>query len=217
MASDYAKLLKVAVAGAKALVVDTHRGFAARWPHGAVDGDPAPVGADLRSIASWMRIPWFMDGPVPMSDHAFRKVLQSPFSYHRSAGRVDGLVSAVGLLGYSGVRYMDWTQLKTPPMVTPIGGGALVPNQNAFGLYCSKFPVDGLQSDGAPTPGTALDILVRTIMKYKRASATFWELRISQAFVMDQGWWDAGQDPLNRIYLTAPDSTIDDRKIVITH
>ena len=195
MASDLFRIALLASAAGRDFLAQTHRALAARWPHGQVQGAPAAVGQELATISKWMRITWPMTGGVPMSDQSFREVLKTPFTYHRSYGTQAGLLAAVAALGYQGARYMDYTELRSPPTWTPPGGGGPVVNQNAFGLICSTFPTNWIQTDGTPTLGTPLDSLVKTVMKFKRASARFWEIRSGENIVVTQSWWDAGQNP----------------------
>lgn len=187
---------------------EVHRRNAARWPHGMVGSSPAPVGDDLDDIALWMKIPRFSTGVavlgpgrfspgVPMPDHLFREILKKPFTYHGSAGRIDGLLFAVQLLGYTGASYLDFDEVKDCPTWVPPGASGPVPNQNAFGLLCPLFPCDWLPADGVPYPGTPLDTLIRTINTFKRASARLVEIRVHQTVVTTQTWWDGPrQDPV---------------------
>lgn len=200
MASEFRKLIQVASSLARDLVLASHRSFAAWWPHGMVASSPAPVGDDLRVISEWMRIPWPMTGSTPMPDAMFREVLKAPFTYHRSAGTVDGLISAVQALGYADVSYMSWEQLKDCPTYVPIGGGTPLFNQNAFGLKCPSFP-DSWFSGGSVSSGSPLDTLIRTVMRSKRASSKLWELRITESRVVSQAWWNGPRDPSSIEYV----------------
>ena len=194
MASDLSRILGAVVAGVRDFVAESHRSMAAWWPHGVVGTSPAAVGDELRAISIMFDIPWPMVGSAPMSDQNFREMLKMPFSYHRHFGTQEGLIAAVQALGYQGVQYIDWTDLTNCPTIS--NGGPPFENQNAFGLICSNFPSDWYAATGAiptpgavigePTPGTALHLRWATVMRYKRASATFWEMKIVENFVVTQ-------------------------------
>ena len=216
MASDLSRLALLASVAGRDFLAQVHRAFAAHWPHGVVDGSPAAVGDELRSISEWERITWPMTGGVPMSDQAFREVLKTPFTYHRSFGTQIGLLAAVAALGYQGVRYMDFTELRSAPTWVPPGGSGPVVNQNAFGLICPTFPVNWIATDGTPTLGTPLDSLVKTIKRFKRASAKLWEIRIGENIVVKQSWWDGGQNPLTLNEVRTQSSTDADPDLVTT-
>lgn len=194
MASDLSRILGAVVAGARDFVAESHRSMVAWWPHGVVGTSPAAVGDELRAISIMFDIPWPMVGSAPMSDQNFREMLKTPFSYHRHFGTQEGLIAAVQALGYQGVQYIDWTDLTNCPTIS--NGGPLLENQNAFGLICPNFPSDWYAATGAtptpgavigdPTPGTPLHLLWSTVMRYKRASAKFWEMKIVENFVVTQ-------------------------------
>jgi len=194
MVSDVARIIATAAAGARDFVAETHRSMAAWWPHGAVGSSPAPVGDELKAISLMLDIPWPMTGGAPMSDQTFRELLKKPFTYHSHFGTRAGLLAAVEALGYQGVIYVDWTDLVNCP--TTLVGGLPVANQNAFGLICPSFPTDWYLATGAiptpgaaigiPTAGTPLRLLWDTVMRYKRASATFWEMRKMDNIVVTQ-------------------------------
>lgn len=218
MASDLNRFVKVAASLSRRFIQEAHRRIAATWPHGVVGTSPAPVGEDLKRIATWTRIPWFGTGivststgnltaGVPLPDQTFREVLKKPFTYHRSQGRVDGLLLAVSVLGYAGASYLDWQEVFDCPTWVPPGGGGPVPNQNAFGLLCPLFPQDWQLSMGAPALGTPLDTLIRVINETKRASARLVEIRRTQNVVVTQSWWDGPRDPSNVVIVRTQSST----------
>lgn len=185
MASEFRNLLLALAGSARDFVREGHRSFAARWPHGQVDGSPAAVGEELDLMGEWMKIRRPMLAAAPMSDPLYRELLKDPFSYHRAEGTQRGLIRAVEALGYTQVEYLDWFELS----------GA-VTNQNAFGLKAADFPM-GIWNWGEPYPpglaGRRLRVLVETILSFKRASARLWELRTVESFVVTQSWWDGGQ------------------------
>ena len=212
MASKLSDLLHAAAGFTTDLTRFAFCGFSAKWPHAKIGSTPVPRGRDLDLIGDWMRIPRPMIEGAPASDLIYREILKKPFTFHQSAGTVEGLLAAVRGLGYSDVRYIDFPELLTPPMLQQVSGGPLVLNQNAFGLESSTFPQSFAYGDLEPAEGTPMAALLRVIRAYKRASAMLWELRITDSlvvteewaaspdpdnveFVVTQEWWDGAQDP----------------------
>lgn len=179
------------------LVQEGHRKIASLWPHGVVNGSPAPQGQELDSIGKWMKLPRPARGFDLVSDDVYRSSLQRPFSWHRKIGTIDGLIRAVESLGYTGVEYMYWFELRDCPTWTPPGASAPVLNQNAFGLKCNGFPLNWIGSDGNPAvtneSQARLRSLIQTVLRTKRASAKFWELRSTYAKVVTESWWGGDQ------------------------
>lgn len=197
MASEYSNPIRAAANFTVDLVRGAHYGFAARWPHGMVGKTPASRREDLIKIGQWMKIPWPMRDGVPAPDFIYREILKRPFTHHRASGTIPGIIEAVEALGYSNVTYIDYTALLSPPTWPGGPGGSQIMNENAFGLSSSSFPRSWSGASPAVTPGSDLDILIRTIKSKKRASSTLWELRLSEAIVASQEWSDAGRDPDN--------------------
>ena len=104
-----------------------------------------------------------------------------------------GLLRAVEALGYSNVRYLAWDELTDCPTWVPPLGSVPVPNHNSFGLACDAFPANWLGSDGIPSDPAAR-VLLSVVMRSKRASATFWEIRSGESRVVTQAWWEGPQD-----------------------
>ena len=212
MASKLSDLLHAAAGFTTDLTRFAFCGFSAKWPHAQIGLTPVPRGRDLDLIGDWMRIRRPMIDGAPAPDPLYLEILKSPFTFHRSAGTTEGLLAAVRSLGYSDVRYIDFPELLTPPLLPQVSGGPLVLNQNTFGLESSTFPQSFAYGDPEPVDGTSMAVLLRTIREYKRASSMLWELRISDSlvvteewaalpdpdnveFVVTQEWWDGAQDP----------------------
>lgn len=219
-------LIVVASSLSRRFIRELHFRFAGWWPHGEVDRSPAATGEAMAKIARWMKIPWFATGVViqgttrvnpgvPMSDKNFREYLKDPFNYHQSAGRQDGLLTAIQILGYHEARYMEWYELEECPTWTPPGASVPVQNQNAFGILCPNFPGDWKPSQGLPAAGTPIDTLMAVINQYKRASARLCELRVSYLQVVTQTWWDGPRDPNNVQLVRSQSSTNVDPIVVI--
>lgn len=197
MASEFSNIIHAASAFVSDFLRVAAYGFSARWPHCKVGGTPSARTADLDLIGQWMRIPRPMSGGVPAPDPLYREILKAPFSYHQAAGTEKGLLDAIRALGYYDVRYLSFQELRDPPLVQAVPGGPFVANQNAFGFMSSLFPVSWHAGLAMPSPGSDMDILLRTIRSYKRSSAVIWELNISETWVVSQEWWEGGQDPDN--------------------
>ena len=198
--SEFRRFLVVGASIASDLIQEGNRKIASLWPHGTVAGSPAPQGEELDAIGRWMKIPRPLSGSSLVSDEVYRPTLQRPFSWHRKIGTQDGLIRAVEALGYTGVSYLFWNELQDCPTWTPpveLGGPAVALNQNAFGLMSKDFPANWVASGGIPTGNTEIALrmrsLIQTVMRYKRASATFWELRSTYAEVVTQSWWEGPQ------------------------
>ena len=194
MASEFSNPIRAAAAFTVDLIRSAHYAFASRWPHGMVGDTPASRHDDLVNIGKWMKIPWPMRDGVLAPDFHYREIVKRPFSYHRSAGTVQGIIAAVQALGYSDVP----EGLLTPPTWPGGPGGSQIINENAFGLASSSFPRSWVGTSPIPDPSSDLGTLIRTINKVKRASARLWELRFTNpALVVSQEWSDAGRDPDN--------------------
>lgn len=195
--SNVWRLLVTGAAISADLVQHGHRKIAALWPNGTVSGSPAAQGSELDNIGKWMKIPRPASGTSLVSDGVYRATLQRPFSWHRKTGTIEGLIRAVEALGYSGVTYMSWDELQDVPMWTPHGESVPVENENAFGLRCNGFPANWLSSDGVPSGSDEMSrrirSLISTVLRAKRASAKFWEIRTSDSKVVTQSWWEGGQ------------------------
>lgn len=191
--SNLWRLLVAGASMARDFLMEGHRMIAALWPHGAVDGTPAAQGEELDSIGKWMKMPRMGFGSTPVPDATYRQALQRPFSWHQLAGTELGLLRAVEALGYSNVRYLAWDELTDCPTWVPPLGSVPVPNHNSFGLACDAFPANWLGSDGVPSDPAAR-VLLSVVMRSKRASATFWEIRTSESRVVTQAWWEGPQD-----------------------
>lgn len=189
-------LWRLLVSGASLVrdfLMDGHRKIAALWPHGTVDGSPAPQGDDLDLMGKWMRLPRPGSGSSSVPDSVYRRALQDPFGLHQLAGTEAGLLRAVEALGYTNVRYLAWDDLTDCPTWVPPSASVPIPNQNSFGLACDGFPSNWLASSGSPSD-PALQSLLVVVMRSKRASATFWEIRSTESRVVTQDWWEGPRD-----------------------
>lgn len=214
--SNVWRLMVVAAAIIRQLVMFGHRRIAAMWPHGLVDGSPAPQGAELDHIGIWTAIPRPSAGMGPAIDYIYREILKRPFSWHREEGTVAGIIRAVESLGYTNVSYIPWNGLTDCPTWIPPEESSPVFNQNAFGVYCDGFPANWLASSGVPSGSTMNDArmrsLIQAVLGAKRASAKFWEIRIGESYVVTQPWWEAGQiDPPEFV---APQNNLNDFVVV---
>ena len=195
--SNVWRLLVTGASIASDLVQHGHRKIASLWPHGVVNGSPAPQGQELDAIGKWMKLPRSARGTTLVGDDVYRATLQQPFSWHGKIGTIEGLIRAVESLGYTGVTYLFWYELRDCPTWTPPGETTPVLNQNAFGLMCNGFPTNWIGSDGIPVASgevsARLRSVIQTVLRTKRASAKFWEVRSTYAKVVTQAWWEGGQ------------------------
>lgn len=191
--SNFWRLLVAAASMVRDFLMGGHRMVAAIWPHGTVAGSPAAQGAELDDMGKWMKLPRLGFGRTSVSDDVYRRALQRPFSWHQMAGTMDGLLRAVEALGYSNVRYLAFDELTDCPTWVPPGETLAVLNPNTFGLACDAFPANWLASDAAPVDSD-LQSLIAVVMRSKRASARFWEIRAGESRVVTQAWWEGPQD-----------------------
>ena len=195
--SNVWRLLVTGASIASDLVQHGHRKIASLWPHGVVNGSPAPQGQELDAIGKWMKLPRAARGTTLVGDDVYRATLQRPFSWHRKIGTIEGLIRAVESLGYTGVTYLFWYELRDCPTWIPPGESVPVLNQNAFGLMCNGFPTNWIGSDGIPVASgevnARLRSVIQTVLRTKRASAKFWEVRSTYAKVVTQAWFEGDQ------------------------
>jgi hypothetical protein len=209
--SEFRNLIVTATAAVRDFIKDGHRLASARWPHGKVAGSPSPIGRELDDIGVWMKIPRPVVGNAPASDSQYRGRLQKPFTYHRAAGRHDGLLAAVEALGYTNVQYLSAFEVQDPPLWVPVGGGPAVINQNCFGLRSDNFPVGWVFGSPIPTNpviGRQVRALIEVVNRFKRASARLHEIRVGESKVVTQSWWNSSQDMASIGYVgeeTGPD------------
>lgn len=195
--SEFRNLILAGVAALRDLVLEGHRGAAARWPHGTVGGTPAASALELDEIGRWMKIPRPVVGTQPASDSQYRGRLKKPFTYHRAVGTHDGLIAAVEALGYTGVQYLSAYEVEDPPVWFPLSGGPAVINQNCFGLRSDNFPAGWVSGNPLPSDPVAnrqIRALIEVVNRFKRASARFHEIRVDEAKVVTQSWWEGPRD-----------------------
>lgn len=214
--SNVWRLMVVAGAIVRQFVMRGHRRIAAMWPHGLVDGSPAPQGIELDHIGIWEALPRPSAGMATAGDLTYREILKKPFSWHRQEGTEAGIIRAVEALGYTNVSYISWQGLTDCPTWTPPLAGSPVFNQNAFGVYCDGFPANWLASSAVPSGLTVADArmrsLIQAVLGAKRASAKFWEIRIGETFVVTQAWREG--DQLDPPVFVAPQNDLADFVVV---